>query len=190
MPLKMLPLHSPSSRMKEPKLAVWTCCMYVTVISNERKWTNETQILSLCFQCKLVGEPDYSWTWPGRPAGSQLATQIQTSSKLTILLPAKLMITPLPGYNICSNKICKGKKFLSLNSYKQWYENYHRGCRRKWASLRYHSLPSCTNNGGITPLNDCNLSFIEGKLWYYEVNVNNSLTVSVIKRATKLDHHM
>ena len=33
MPLKMLPLHSPSSRMKEPKLAVWTCCMYVTVIS-------------------------------------------------------------------------------------------------------------------------------------------------------------
>ena len=39
-------------------------------------------------------------------------------------------------------------------------------------------------------MNECNLSFIGGKPCYYEVNVNNSLSVSVIKRATKLEHHV
>ena len=33
MPLKILPRQRARRRMKEPKLAVWTCCMYVTVIS-------------------------------------------------------------------------------------------------------------------------------------------------------------
>ena len=85
MPLKMLPLHSPSSRMKEPKLAVWTCCMYVTVISNESAWTNVSQILCLRSQSKWVGEPDYLWTWPGQT--SWIATGNANPNKLKVESP-------------------------------------------------------------------------------------------------------
>ena len=66
----------------------------------------------------------------GRPAGSQLATQIQTSSKLTILLTPKLLITLLPRSNICSNSFFANGRSFCLIQTMVWGLS-----RRLWAKV-------------------------------------------------------